>query len=335
MEQIEPERMKVFVTGETGQVVKALIKLADQDRLDVYTAGRPWLDLSELTDDTKCEHLSSMIEDISPDVIVNAAAYTNVDKAQEEGDMAAAVNASGAGAVAMVARKLGLPIIQISTDYVFDGSKSAEIFDEDNPEYSDYDAEDIADIKANVDDGTYKEGDLTNPKSVYGQTKLEGEKLVAYVNPCHVILRTSWVYSETGNNFLKTMLRVGAEREEVGVVDDQFGAPTHADAIAAGIVQIVKNLVESPENEELYGVFHMTCRGTTSWHGFAEAIFKASSLAGGPNPKLNAITTEEYPLPAPRPVNSRLNCEKIARVHNVRLPAWEDLIMKTVVKVLG
>ncbi len=327
--------MKIFVTGETGQVVKALIKLADKDNLDVYTAGRPWLDLSQMVDDTKCEHLLSMIKDISPDIIINAAAYTNVDKAQEEGDMAAAVNATGAGAVAMAATKLGLPIIQISTDYVFDGTKSVEIFDENSPEYEDYDAEDIADIKANLDDGTYKEDDATRPQSAYGRTKLEGEKLVAYVNPRHVILRTSWVYSETGTNFLKTMLRVGAEREEVGVVNDQFGAPTHADAIAAGIVKVARNLLENPENTELYGIFHMACAGDTSWHGFADEIFKASALAGGPKPKLNAITTAEYPLPAPRPANSRLDCSKIARIHGVTLPHWQEYVIKTVVKVLA
>ncbi|ACT60854.1 SDR family oxidoreductase [Hirschia baltica] len=327
--------MKVFVTGENGQVVKALIKLADQDSLDVYTAGRPWLDLSELADDDKCEHLRLMIEDIGPDVVINAAAYTNVDKAEEEGDMAAAVNTTGAGAVAMAAAKLNLPIIQISTDYVFAGDKTADIYDPENPEYADYDAEDLADIRANLSDGTYVETDATHPQGVYGQTKLEGEKLAAYVNPKHVILRTAWVYSETGNNFLKTMLRVGAARGELGVVNDQFGAPTHADAIAQGIVKVARNIVEQPDNTELYGVFHMTCRGYTSWHGFAEAIFKASELAGGPTPKLNSITTEEYPLPAPRPANSRLDCSKIARVHNVELPQWQDMVMKTVVKVLG
>lgn len=327
--------MKIFVTGENGQVVKALIKLADQDTLDVYTAGRPWLDLSALTDDDKCEHLEKMIEDIGPDVVINAAAYTNVDKAQEEPEEAAAVNETGAGAVAMAAKKLGLPIIQISTDYVFAGDKRAEVFDPNNPEYEGYDEEDLQEIKENLSDGAYIESDLTGPKSIYGQTKLDGEKLVAYVNPRHVILRTSWVYCETGKNFLKTMLRVGADRDELGVVSDQFSAPTHADAIAKGIVQVARNLVEQPDNTDLYGVFHMTCSGHTSWHGFAEAIFEASELAGGPKPAVKPLTTLEYPLPAPRPTNSRLNCEKIKAVHGVDLGPWKDWVIKTVVKVLG
>lgn len=327
--------MKIFVTGETGQVVKALIKLADKETLDVYTAGRPWMDLSELTDDDKCEHLRLMIEDIGPDVVINAAAYTHVDKAEEEGDMAGAVNATGAGAVAMAAAKLKLPIIQISTDYVFAGDKIAEEFDPNNPEYEDYDEEDLADIKANLSDGAYVETDPTRPKSIYGQTKLEGEKLVAYVNPKHVILRTAWIYSETGKNFLKTMLKIGADRDELNVVMDQIGSPTHADHIAQGIIKIAQNLKQQANNEDLYGVFHMTSAGQTSWYGFAQAIFEASKLADGPTAIVKPITTEKYPLPAPRPANSRLNCTKISQIHGVKLPHWKDMIMKTVVKVIN
>ncbi len=327
--------MKIFVTGETGQVVKALIKLADKDTLDVYTAGRPWLDLAKLTDDDKCEHLQKMIEDIGPDVVINAAAYTNVDKAQEEPDEAAAVNETGAGSVAMAAYKLGLPVVQISTDYVFSGDKQAETFDPNNPDYEDYDEEDLEEVRSNLSDGSYVETDATGPKSIYGQTKLDGEKLVAYSNPKHVILRTSWVFSETGNNFLKTMLRVGAQRDELRVVSDQLGAPTHADDIAATIVEVSKKLIAEPDNNDLYGVFHMTSAGHTSWHGFAEAIFEASELADGPKPSVLPISTEEYPLPAPRPSNSRLDCSKLEKVYGIQMPSWKNRIMKTVVKVLG
>ena len=327
--------MKIFVTGETGQVVKALIKLADKDTLDVYTAGRPWLDLAKLTDNDKCEHLQKMIEDIGPDVVINAAAYTNVDKAQEEPDEAAAVNETGAGAVAMAAYKLGLPIVQISTDYVFSGDKQAQVFDPNNPDYEGYDEEDLEDVRANLSDGSYVETDPTGPKSIYGQTKLDGEKLVAYSNPKHVILRTSWVFSETGNNFLKTMLRVGSQRDELRVVDDQIGSPTHADDIAETIIKVSRKLIAKPDNQDLYGVFHMTSTGHTSWHGFAEAIFEASKLADGPQAVVLPIPTEEYPLPAPRPRNSRLDCSKLDNIYGIQMPDWKNKIMKTVVKVLS
>lgn len=293
--------MKLFVTGTQGQVVSALKKLNGRDDLQVVAVGRPDLDLASPA------NIKVLIEEINPDIVVNAAAYTAVDKAEEERELAFSVNASGAGAVAQAAADLGLPVIHISTDYVFAGNK---------PE------------------GAYTEEEETNPPSAYGQSKLAGEQAVKAANPRHAILRTAWVYSETGGNFLKTMLRVGAMRDELGVVNDQFGAPTHADAIADGIVKVSRNLMEQPENADLTGLFHMSCLGSTNWHGFATAIFEASEKLGGPTPKVNSITTAEYPLPAPRPANSRLNCDKIEVVHGVIMPHWEVMVFDTVKAVL-
>ncbi len=298
--------MKLFVTGNKGQVVTALAKFDGVEGIEVVTCGRPDLDLVEAS------NARALLLQHAPHVVINAAAFTAVDKAEEDGpdgrELAFAVNETGACLIAKAAADLKLPIIQISTDYVFDGKKP---------------------------DGFYKEEDEANPPSGYGASKLAGEKAVAEANPRHAILRTAWVYSETGGNFLKTMLRVGAMRDELGVVNDQFGAPTHADAIAAGVVKVARNLVEQPENEDLYGVFHMSCAGDTNWYGFAQSIFDASQKHGGPRPKVNSITTAEYPLPAPRPANSRLDCSKIGRVHGVTMPAWEVMIEDTVKAVLS
>ena len=294
--------MKLFVTGTKGQVVSALSKKATDASVSVLACGRPDLDLASP------DNVRELIEQSGADVVVSVAAYTAVDQAETESELAYAINKDGPGALATAAAELGLPIVHVSTDYVFAGDKA---------------------------DGAYSEADPIGPTSVYGASKLAGEESVAAANPRHAILRTAWVYSETGKNFLKTMLRVGASRDELGVVSDQFGAPTHADAIADGIFKVSRNLLEQPENSEFTGVFHMSCAGSTSWHGFAEAIFEDSLALGGPNPKVNAIKTEAYPTPARRPENSRLNCDKIGRVHGVIMPNWRDPIALTVAQVLN
>lgn len=294
--------MKLFVTGTKGQVVSALIKRGGREDLDVIACGRPELDLEAPVDITR------LIAESGADVVVSAAAYTAVDKAEDDADKAFAVNRDGPGALAKAAAELDLPIIHISTDYVFDGTKT---------------------------DGAYSELEPTSPVSVYGKSKLAGEQTVAEHNPRHVILRTAWVYSETGGNFLKTILRVGALRDELGVVADQFGAPTHANAIAAGIIQVAKNVLRQPNHKDLVGVFHMSCSGSTNWHGFAEAIFKSAVQHGGPKPKVNAIMTADYPTPAKRPLNSRLDCSKIQQVHGLVMPHWKEMVESTVGAVLS
>lgn len=226
--------------------------------------------------------------------MVSAAAYTAVDKAESEPDIAFAVNRDGAKAVALAANDVGVPVIHISTDYVFDGTKAT----------------------------AYVENDPTGPASVYGRSKLEGEHAVSENTGNYAILRTAWVYSEYGSNFVKTMLRLSESRDEINVVADQFGCPTSANDIAAGIVSIARKLATDPA-PHLRGVFHMTGTGVTNWADFAKQIFAFSAESGGKSMIVNDITTAQYPTPARRPANSRLDCSKLEEVYGIRLPEWQ------------
>jgi len=239
--------MRILVTGREGQVAKALLARADAqpETLIVLALGRPELDLTDRTSITRA------IAGFSPDLLVNAAAYTTVDKAESEQDAAFAVNRDGAGNAAAAAAAAGIPIIHLSTDYVFDGDG----------------------------DAPHREDDATGPLGVYGRSKLAGENAVRAANPAHAILRTSWVYAPWGNNFAKTMLRLAGERDVVRVVADQHGAPTYAPDIAAGILAVAETALAEPRGAGWRGVFHMTAAGETTWAGFAEAIFAASARA--------------------------------------------------------
>lgn len=279
--------MKVAVTGTTGQVVTSLIERGAAAGHEVIAIGRPDLDLSDPASVVRA------LEASAPDVIVSAAAYTAVDKAEEESDLAHAVNGTGPGAVANAAKILGVPLIHISTDYVFDGTL----------------------------DRPYVESDPTGPTGVYGASKLAGEQAVLTGHDDSVVLRVAWVYSPFGGNFVKTMLRLAVGRDELGVVGDQIGNPTSALAIADGIIQVATNLV-ADGSPELRGIFHMTAHGEGSWADFAEAIFAASAVRGGPSASVRNIGTTDYPTPATRPANSRLDCSRIAHVHGVTLPDW-------------
>ncbi|NML13021.1 dTDP-4-dehydrorhamnose reductase [Sphingobium sp. AR-3-1] len=279
--------MKIAVTGTAGQVVTSLIERGTAAWHEVITIGRPDLDLADPASVVRS------LEATAPDVIVSAAAYTAVDKAETESDLAFAVNGAGAGAVAQAAKTLGVPLIHISTDYVFDGTL----------------------------DRPYLESDPTGPTGVYGASKLAGERAVLDIHDNSAVLRVAWVYSPFGGNFVKTMLRLAADRDELGVVGDQVGNPTSALAIADGIIQVATNLV-SDSSPTLRGTFHMTVPGDASWADFAEAIFTASAARGGPSASVRAIGTADYPTPATRPANSRLDCALIARVHGVTLPDW-------------
>jgi dTDP-4-dehydrorhamnose reductase len=241
----------------------------------------------------EAEEILKTIKAAEPEAIVSAAAYTAVDKAESESDLAFAINARGPGAVAQAAKALDVPLVHISTDYVFDGSKCTP----------------------------YTEEDATGPTSVYGASKLAGEQAVLKGHRDSAVLRTAWVYSPFSANFVKTMLRLAEDREEVGVVADQLGNPTSALDIAAAVITVLENL-ERSDDATLRGVFHMTGSGEASWAEFAEAIFAASLSAGGPSAWVRAISTEEYPTPAKRPANSRLDSSKLARAHGVRLPHW-------------
>ena len=277
--------MKLAVTGATGQVVRALVERAPVG-VTVVTLGRPLIDLADPAG------IAPALARIGADVVVNAAAYTAVDRAETDSAAAFAINAAGAGAVAAAARSLELPLIHISTDYVFDGTKTAP----------------------------YVETDPTGPTGVYGASKLAGELAVMDAHPDAVIARTAWVFSPFGGNFVKTMLRLAATREEVGVVADQLGNPTSALDIADAVLAMAANLVARPREQALRGLFHMTGSGEASWADFATHIFAISGAHGGPVARVKAIATSDYPTPARRPAHSRLDCSRLAQVHGVRLP---------------
>lgn len=282
------DRPTIFVAGNSGQVALSLKETATARSLSLKTYGRPEFDLA----DTNA--LADVITAQKPTAIINAAAYTAVDAAENEKETAFAVNAAGAQALAAAAYKLDIPFIHISTDYVFDGIK----------------------------DTPYTEEDPTGPTGVYGQSKLEGERLVMAANPHAIILRTAWVYSPFGKNFLKTMLSL-ASRESLGVVADQIGNPTYAPDIANAILDMLQTILRSDDPSPFSGIYHMTGYGSTSWHGFAEAIFTVAATEGYAKPVVNAITTADYPTPAKRPANSRLDCSKLETIFSVKLPDWE------------
>jgi dTDP-4-dehydrorhamnose reductase len=292
--------MRIVVTGTQGQVARALAERAGDRGFDVITLGRPALDLS------RPETVAPAIAAARPDIVINAAAYTAVDQAESEADRAFAVNAHGAGMVAAAARAAGAAIVHLSTDYVFDGAL----------------------------DRPYREDDPVGPVSVYGRSKRDGELAVAAANPDHAIVRTAWVYSPFGKNFIKTMLHLAETRDMVRVVSDQRGSPTSAHDIADGVLAIAGNLLATPDDDSMRGVFHMTGSGHTSWAGFAERVFAASRALGGPWAMVEPIATQDYPTPARRPANSRLDCARLRMVHKVALPPWGEAVDACVVRLL-
>lgn len=282
--------MRILITGKNGQVGSELSRLY-QSRSDVVSVGRDECDLGSE------QAIRGMIRRVEPAVIVNAAAYTAVDKAEAEPELCFAINAAAPRVLAEEAAQLGALLIHYSTDYVFDGEK---------PE-------------------PYLESDPINPMSVYGATKAGGEAAVVEAASRYLVLRTSWVYGAEGKNFLRTMLRLGAERSELRVVDDQVGAPTSAAAIAAATVRLVEQYAgqnAAPGTHLPAGIYHMTAGGSTSWCGFARAIFSAGLLTAPP--QVQAIPSSEYPTPAKRPANSVLANEKFAHAFAFRLPHWQQ-----------
>jgi dTDP-4-dehydrorhamnose reductase len=290
--------LRFLVTGQNGQIVTALAERAPEG-VEILTLGRPELDLADP------ESIRAAFDGETADVVINAAAYTAVDKAEEEPDLVFRVNGAGAGLVAEYARELNAPVIQLSTDYVFDGALERP----------------------------YREDDSVAPLGVYGRSKLAGEEAVAAANPRHAILRTAWVYSPFGANFVKTMLRLGETRDEVRVVGDQRGAPTSAHDIADAIFRIAVKMLAEPGPED-YGVFHLTGAGEATWAEFAQAIFSEAQTLGRKPVRVTPITTAEYPTPARRPANSRLDGAMLARVYGVRLPEWRESLKPVVARLL-
>ncbi len=288
--------MRIFVAGSSGQVALSLSEAAKRNGIDLVCAGRPDFDL------TDADGMRAQVTAYGPTAIINAAAYTAVDKAEEEEALATAINANGAAALADLAAELHVPFLHISTDYVFAGSK----------------------------DAPYTEGDPTGPTGAYGRSKLKGEQAVMAANPKAMIFRTAWVYSPFGKNFLKTMLWLAKTRDELGVVADQVGNPTYAPDIADALLAVLARIDAAGWKDEYAGIYHLAGTGDVSWHGFAEAIFEAATAVGLKRPSVNALTTAEYPTPAKRPANSRLDCSKLGKTFGVHLPSWEQSMLMCV-----
>ena len=289
--------MRILVTGRDGQVARSLAECPASHEL-IFTA-RPHFDLADPAS------IERAVAAIAPDLIVSAAAYTAVDRAESEPELALQINGEGPGVLAQAAARIGAPVIQLSTDYVFDGSL----------------------------DRPYREGDPVDPVNTYGATKLAGERAIAASGARSVILRTAWIYSAHGANFVRTMLRLAGERDELRVVDDQIGCPTSAADIAAAILHVGEAL-KSNDGAEIAPVYHLAGTGETSWAGFARAIFAESRRGGGARAEVVPIATADYPTPARRPANSRLDTGAFAARFGYRLPAWRDS-MPIVIERLG
>ena len=290
--------MRMLVTGRTGQVVRSLMARAPAG-VEVAALGRPELDLAHP------EGLAAAMAALRPDVVVSAAAYTAVDRAEVEPALAQAVNGAGAGAVAAAAALLGVPLIHLSSDYVFDGTKRAP----------------------------YVESDQPAPINIYGATKWAGEQAVIAAHPGAVVVRTSWLYSPFGANFLTTMLRLADERRRIDVVSDQIGCPTSALDLADGLWAVAARLCADPAAPR--GVFHMAGHGKASWAEVAEELFDVSSMLGGPYAKVKRIGSAQYPAPARRPADSRLDCSALAAGYDVRLPDWRRSLQTVTVRLVA
>jgi len=281
--------LKILISGQHGQVSRALQqRLADLGELIVL--GRDQLDLAHP------EQIRRQVQAQRPDLIINAAAYTAVDQAESEAQLAFAINATAPGIFAQEAASLGIPLIHYSTDYVFDGSK----------------------------DQPYTEDDLPHPLNVYGDSKLSGERAIAAANDQHLILRTSWVYSNHGRNFLLTMQRLLQEKPELRIVADQIGAPTWAGTIATSTRALIERWQAGQAGA--WGTYHLTARGETSWFGFAQAIGEQLLAQDKPCALLEAIPSSAYPTPATRPLNSRLDCSRLLREWQVAQPDWRSAL---------
>ncbi len=288
--------MAILVTGGTGQVATLLGQVGGDA---VRVVGRPVFDFDHPGT------LAAALRD-RPSLVVNAAAWTAVDAAEAAPDAAQRANRDGPASLAALCADAGVPLIHLSTDYVFDGAKGAP----------------------------YAETDPTSPTGVYGQTKLEGEQAVLAACPRAIVLRTSWVYSAVGKNFVRTMLGAALKTSTLKVVADQRGCPTAARDVAVAILAIATRLQQGWE-PACAGVFHMAGQGDTTWHGLAIALFADAARYGRTPPTVVPITTADWPTPARRPADSRLDCDKLARVFGLRLPPWQDSVRLVVDELLG
>lgn len=279
--------MKVLITGSNGQVGHCLVEQLE-GKAEVLA-----LDVNKL-DITNKEQVFNTVLEFKPDFIMNAAAHTAVDKAEEEEVLSYRINRDGPLFLAQAAKEIDACLLHISTDYVFEGNKV----------------------------GTYTEADTTNPQGVYGASKLAGEIAVQENNPKHIILRTAWVFGEHGNNFIKTMLRLGCERDALSIVGDQFGGPTYAGDIAQALINIANQIQHGSTD---WGIYHFSGEPHVSWFGFAQAIFRQAEGKKilDKTPSLTSITTSEFPTTAKRPQNSTLDCSKIKDVFGLEVSNWK------------
>ncbi|MGC2855060.1 dTDP-4-dehydrorhamnose reductase [Novispirillum sp. DQ9] len=292
--------MRILIVGSGGQVGTELRRLDWAPGHVVTAVDQPELDITDRA------AVLGAVADLRPDVLINAAAYTAVDRCETEVALATAVNRDGPAHLAEACAKVGAALLHISTDYVFDGDKP----------------------------GAYVEDDPVCPLGVYGQSKEAGERAVRDALDRHIILRTAWVYAAHGANFVRTMLRFGAERDELRVVADQVGCPTSAADIARALARIAEATAgEGAENA--WGTYHYAGAGVTSWHGFAERVFDYAEPVWGRRPRVTAITTDEWPTPTRRPKNSALDCSRVVATFGVERPSWQDSLRPVVAALLA
>ncbi len=293
---------RILLLGADGQVGwelrRALLPLGE-----VLPLNRAEADLGDVS------ALRAVLDRTRPQFIVNAAAYTAVDKAETEAELAQRINAAAPGLLAAWAAEHNAMLVHYSTDYVFDGAKPAP--------------------------GSYTEADTPNPQSAYGRSKLAGEQAITASGCRHLILRTSWVYAARGGNFAKTMLKLAAQRDSLRVIADQFGAPTSAELLADTTALLLHRLRTDPAlAQQASGLYHITAQGSTSWHGYAQFVIAAAAARGLPlrcaSEQVQAITTADYPLPAPRPANSRLDCSKLQTTFGLFLPPWQTQVQRLI-----
>lgn len=281
--------MNILITGAQGQVGREITTVAKERGFNVLATGRNDLDI------TKLKNVKDYIQSHDVDIVINAAAYTAVDKAEEEHELAYAINQSGAENLARLCREKDIPLLHLSTDYVFNGTT--------------------------ID--AYNEDDAVSPLGIYGKSKWQGEEVIRELLPQHIILRVAWVFGAQGNNFVKTMLRLAEDRDELNIVADQFGGPSPANNIAETLILLINKF---KKNKTLaWGTYHYCGTEKTSWSDFAKEIFYQAKEQGLINKeiKINAITTEQYPTPAKRPANSMLNCSKIKNTFDIEMPDWK------------
>jgi dTDP-4-dehydrorhamnose reductase len=290
----------ILVTGGTGQLAVALAEAAPAHGMAVRRVGRPAFDFD------RPGSVGEIFAASAPSLLVNAAAYTAVDAAEDDAEAAYRANRDGPAELAQLCEAAGVPLIHVSTDYVFDGRKGAP----------------------------YVETDPTAPEGVYGASKLAGEEAVLATCPRAIVLRTSWVYSATGRNFVRTMLAAGQRNSQLRVVADQTGCPTSAVDLARAILTIGARILSNGWEDRYAGVHHAAGTGATTWHGLAKATFEVAARHGMAVPTVAPIATDEWPTRAKRPADSRLDCGKLAVVYGLRLPPWQDSVARTVDAIL-